>query len=70
MTSKATRSIHVRLSDDADDELTVLALTTNRDKADLAREILHDSLLGRGWAFKVAARRALRLGLSGMEREP
>ena len=63
--SKAARSTHVRLCDEADAELEAVALADGRDKAKIAREILHDARLGRGGRWRLAADRMRRAGFVG-----
>lgn len=65
MADKRTNSVHVRISDEADAVLELMAQAQNRDKAALLADLAEEALLGRGHALKVAALRYARLGLSG-----
>lgn len=67
MGEKRQNSVHVRISDEADAVLELMseASSPKRAKADIAAELIEESLLGRGHALKVAAMRFARLGLSG-----
>jgi len=67
--TKRDHSTHVRLSDEADAMLELLAQAGTRDKAALAADLLEEALLGRGHALKVAAMRFARLGIAGISRE-
>lgn len=66
---KRENSVHVRLSDEADAVLELLAEAGGQDKAKLASDLLHRVLMGEGHALRVAANRLARLGLSGSTRE-
>ena len=66
---KREHSVHVRLSDEADAVLELMAQSGKRDKAALLAELAEEALLGRGHALKMAAIRFARLGISGIERE-
>jgi hypothetical protein len=66
---KREHSVHVRLSDEADAVLELMAQSGKRDKAALLAELAEEALLGRGHALKVAAMRFARLGIAGIERE-
>lgn len=66
---KRENSIHVRLSDEADAMLDLLAESRSIDKSRLAADILHRSLLGEGHVLRVAAQRLSRLGLMGNGRD-
>lgn len=65
MTAKRENSTHVRLSDEADTLLELLAEAQRIDKSKLAADLLHRVLLGEGHALKVAAMRLARLGMIG-----
>ena len=69
VTVKREHSVHVRLSDEADAVLELMAQSGKRDKAALLAELAEEALLGRGHALKVAAMRFARLGIAGIERE-
>ena len=69
MAEKRENSVHVRLSDDADAIAELLAEAGNIDKNKLVTTLIHEALLGKGYALKVAAMRFARLGLSGSGRE-
>jgi hypothetical protein len=69
VTSKREHSVHVRLSDEADAVLDLMAAASGRDKAAVAADLMHRALLGEGHALTVAARRFARLGLIGTGRE-
>ena len=66
---KREHSVHVRLSDEADAVLELLAKSGKRDKGALLAELAEEALLGRGHALKVAAMRFARLGIAGIDRE-
>lgn len=68
MAEKRENSTHVRLSDEADAMLEMLAEARGTDKAKLAADMLHRLLLGEGHALKVAALRLARSGLIGSDR--
>ena len=68
MTSgKREHSVHVRLSEEADAVLELLAESAQSDKSRYASDLLHRVLLGEGHALKVAATRLARLGLIGIK---
>jgi len=69
MADKRENSTHVRLNDEADAMLELLAEAQRVEKSKLAADLLHRALLGEGHALKVAAQRLARLGLSGSERQ-
>lgn len=69
MADKRENSTHVRLCDEADAMLELLAEAGGTDKAKLAADILHRAILGEGHALKVAALRLSRLGFVGFDRE-
>lgn len=62
-------SVHVRLSEDADAMLELLATAQERTKTEVAATVLHKSLLGEGYALRVAAERFARLGFRGTDRD-
>lgn len=57
-------SIHIRLSDEADAMIELLAEARETTKIKIAEDLLHRALLGEGHALKVAAIRYSRLGLA------
>ncbi len=61
--------MHVRLSDEADAVLELLAQAQGVDKSRIAGDLLHRTLLGEAHALRVAAARFARLGLIGSVRE-
>lgn len=65
--AKREHSTHVRLSDEADAVLELMAQAGVRDKAALAADLLEEALLGRAHSLKVAAVRFARLGFGGRE---
>lgn len=65
MADKREISVHVRLSDEADAMLSLLAESRGVDKGRLAADLLHRMLLGEGHTLRVAAERLFRLGLTG-----
>jgi hypothetical protein len=71
MTDKRTNSTHVRLSDEADAVLELLAHARGGtdSKASVLGELCEEALLGKGHALRVAALRFARLGLSGSKGE-
>ncbi len=54
-------SIHIRLSDEADAMIELLAEARETTKIKIAEDLLHRALLGEGHALKVAAIRYSRL---------
>jgi hypothetical protein len=66
MTAKRTQDIHVRICDEADAVLELLATSERKNKTQVAAELLERSLLGEGYALKIAARRFARLGFDGI----
>lgn len=69
MMDKREVSVHVRLSDEADAVLEMLATANEADKAKIASDLLHRALLGEAYAMKLAALRMARAGLLGPTRE-
>lgn len=69
MPTKRENSVHVRLSDEADAMLELLAEAGAKEKAAIASDLLHRALLGEGHALKIAAQRFARSGFSGSTRE-
>jgi hypothetical protein len=71
MPDKRTNSTHVRLSDEADAVLELLAQARGGtdSKASVLAELCEEALLGKGHALRVAAMRFARLGLSGRNGE-
>ena len=69
MVEKRENSVHVRLSDEADALLELLAAAGNTEKGRVASDLLHRALLGEGYALKVAADRLARMGFGGRARE-
>jgi hypothetical protein len=67
--SKREHSVHVRVCDEADAVLELIASASARDKAAVAADLLHRALLGEGHSVKVAALRFARAGLIGTDRE-
>ena len=61
-------SIHIRLSDEADAMIELLAEAKETTKIKIAEDLLHRALLGEGHALKVAAIRS-RLGLNGIGKD-
>ena len=68
-TDKREHSIHVRICDEADAVLELMASAHGRDKSGIAADLLHRALLGEGHAVRMAAVRFARLGIGGSERE-
>ena len=66
---KREHSTHVRLSEEADAMLELMAEANRTEKAALAADLIERALLGEGHALKVAAARLARLGLPGRGRE-
>ena len=62
-------SIHIRLSDEADAMIELLAEARETTKIKIAEDLLHRALLGEGHALKVAAIRYSRLGLAGIGKD-
>ena len=62
-------SIHIRLSDEADAMIELLAEAKETTKIKIAEDLLHRALLGEGHALKVAAIRYSRLGLTGIGKD-
>ena len=62
-------SIHIRLSDEADAMIELLAEARETTKIKIAEDLLHRALLGEGHALKVAAIRYSRLGLTGIGKD-
>ena len=62
-------SIHIRLSDEADAMIELLAEAKETTKIKIAEDLLHRALLGEGHALKVAAIRYSRLGLAGIGKD-
>ena len=62
-------SIHIRLSDEADAMIELLAEERETTKIKIAEDLLHRALLGEGHALKVAAIRYSRLGLTGIGKD-
>ena len=62
-------SIQIRLSDEADAMIELLAEARETTKIKIAEELLHRALLGEGHALKVAAIRYSRLGLNGIGKD-
>jgi hypothetical protein len=65
MQPKREHSVHVRLCDEADALLELMCQVQGDDKAKIASDLLHRTLLGEGHALKVAARRLIGAGFSG-----
>jgi hypothetical protein len=66
---KREHSVHVRICDEADAVLELLAQVGSSDKSVVAADLLHRALLGEGHAVKVAAMRFARMGITGTARE-
>ena len=62
-------SLHIRLSDEADAMIELLAEANETTKIKIAEDLLHRALLGEGHALKVAALRYSRLGLNGIGKD-
>ena len=62
-------SLHIRLSDEADALIELLAEAKETTKIKIADDLLHRALLGEGHALKVAALRYSRLGLNGIGKD-
>ena len=62
-------SIHIRLSDEADAMIELLAEAKETTKIKIAEDLLHRAILGEGHALKVAAIRYSRLGLNGIGKD-
>ena len=62
-------SLHIRLSDEADALIELLAEAKETTKIKIADELLRRALLGEGHALKVAAIRYSRLGLNGISKD-
>ena len=61
--------IHVRICEEAMQALEALAYVEQRNKAELAGQLLEEVLLGKVHTLTLAANRFNRLGLSGRGRE-
>lgn len=61
--------LHLRIPEEADAVLELLAAASDRTKVRVAEELLTEALLGRGHSLKLAALRYARLGFSGSGRE-
>lgn len=61
--------LHVRLSEEADAALALVAEYEGRPKAELAGQYLETVLLGQAHAIRVILRKARRLGFAGMNGE-
>lgn len=59
------KSTHVRLSTEADKVLVALAELGDKDKAEIARQILEEALLGKAHTLKLLVERHRRLVTSG-----
>ena len=62
------RAIQVRLPAEAYDALRMIADAQDKDLGEVARELLTESLLGKGHALKILADRLARATRSGKER--
>ena len=60
--------VQVRLTDDAYEALRMIAIASDKDMGEVAREILTEALLGKGHALKVLASRLSRATTSGSKR--
>lgn len=67
--SEALKSTHVRLCQDADRVLSSIADLEEKDKAEIARLLLEEVLLGRVHTLMVVAQRYKGLGFSGILRD-
>ena len=67
--TKREHSTHVRLSEEADAVLELMAQAAVRDKAALAADLLEEALLGRAHTLRMAALRFARLGFGGTSGE-
>ncbi|RPH43245.1 MAG: hypothetical protein EHM87_14375 [Burkholderiales bacterium] len=61
--------LHLRIPEEADAVLELLATAGDKTKTRVAEELLTEALLGKGHALKVAALRYARLGFGGSGRE-
>lgn len=61
--------LHLRIPEEADAALELLAAASDRTKVHVATELLTEALLGKGHSLKVAALRYARLGFGGSGRE-
>lgn len=61
------KSTHVRLTAAADAVLGSLADLADKDKAEIARQILEEALLGKAHTLKLLVERHKRLGARGIE---
>lgn len=62
-------SVHVRLSEEADAILEILAEVRGHDKARVASDIIHRCLLGEAYNIRIAAERLVSAGLIGKDRD-
>ncbi|HYF57364.1 MAG TPA: hypothetical protein VEA81_00255 [Burkholderiaceae bacterium] len=61
--------LHLRLPEEADAVLELLATAGDTTKTAVAQQLLVEALLGRGHALRVAAVRYARLGIVGKRGE-
>lgn len=66
---KRDHSIHVRVSDECDDALALMAQLKGSEKAALVAEIVERAVMGEMHGLKVAAQRMVRLGFVGISGE-
>ena len=62
-------SVHVRLGDEADSTLELVAASRGKTKSETAGELLEAALLGQGHALRVAAERYHRAMSRGILRD-
>lgn len=62
-------SVHVRLSEEADAILEILAEVRGHDKGRVASDIIHRCLLGETYNIRIAAERLVSAGLIGRYRD-
>ena len=66
MADKRENTLHIKINDEADAMLELMAESMGDDKNKLAAVLLQRTLLGEGYALKVAAMRYARLNLTGI----
>lgn len=67
--AKRINSVHVRLGDEADALLELIAQARGATKGQVLSDIAERALLGEGHQLTVAARRFLRSGIDAGQRE-
>ena len=67
--SLENKSVHIRLSPEQHQRLSVMADFHNRDMSELAAQLLEKMIVAEFHDFTIAAERYARLGLSAFDRE-